>query len=188
MRLIFGLGNPGKSYENTRHNVGFSLIDFIAKKNNLTFKSDRKFNSLYSEYFVSGEKVLLIKPLSYMNLSGTVVKKYVQFYNVDIKSILIIQDDLDMKLGKIRVAFNSSSGGHNGIKSIIENLGTKEFLRLKIGISNNKEIDTKDFVLDNFSVEERLVLNNSYLKLENIVDDFIVMDINNLKCIYNGKN
>ncbi len=188
MRLIFGLGNPGKSYENTRHNVGFSLIDFIAKKNNLTFKSDRKFNSLYSEYFVSGEKVLLIKPLSYMNLSGTVVKKYVQFYNVDIKNILIIQDDLDMKLGKIRVAFNSSSGGHNGIKSIIENLGTKEFLRLKIGISNNKEIDTKDFVLDNFSVEERLVLNNSYLKLENIVDDFIVMDINNLKCIYNGKN
>ena len=188
MRLIFGLGNPGKSYENTRHNVGFSLIDFIAKKNNLTFKSDRKFNSLYSEYFVSGEKVLLIKPLSYMNFSGTVVKKYVQFYNVDIESILIIQDDLDMKLGKIRVAFNSSSGGHNGIKSIIENLGTKEFLRLKIGISNNKEIDTKDFVLDNFSVEERLVLNNSYLKLENIVDDFIVMDINNLKCIYNGKN
>ena len=87
MRLIFGLGNPGKSYENTRHNVGFSLIDFIAKKNNLTFKSDRKFNSLYSEYFVSGEKVLLIKPLSYMNLSGTVVKKYVQFYNVDIKNI-----------------------------------------------------------------------------------------------------
>lgn len=188
MKLIVGLGNPGNEYKNTRHNIGFEVLDFIANKNGLQFRKDRKLNAMSVDMIVNGEKVLLIKPLSYMNLSGTVVFRYVNFYNLSSTDVLVIQDDLDMEFGKTRILFDSSSGGHNGIKNIIEMLGTKEFTRLKIGISKDKNIDTKDYVLGKFNEEERRSLDNLYGKLESIVDDFVLWDMDKLKQKYNNIN
>jgi len=188
MKLIVGLGNPGNEYSKTRHNIGFQLLDYIASRNGLEFKNDKKFNAESTSYIVNGEKVHLIKPLSYMNLSGTVVSKYANFYNIEPSDILVIQDDLDMDFGKIRILYDSTSGGHNGIKNIIECLGTKEFTRLKIGISNNKEYDTKDYVLGKFNKEESEQLTNIYFKLENIINDFITLNSNELKQKYNSMN
>ena len=188
MKLVVGLGNPGNEYSKTRHNIGFQLLDYIASRNNIEFKSDKKFNAECAIYMVNGEKVHLIKPLSYMNLSGTVVSKYANFYNIDFSDILVIQDDLDMDFGKIRILYDSTSGGHNGIKNIIECLGTKEFTRLKIGISKTREYDTKDYVLGKFSKEENDILTNIYSNLENIIDDFIELDNDKLKQKYNSMN
>lgn len=188
MKLVVGLGNPGDEYKKTRHNIGFDVLDYIAEKENLVFKNDKKFNALSTSMIVGNEKVILIKPLSYMNLSGIVVRKYVSFYNISSRDILVIQDDLDMDFGKIRILFNSSSGGHNGIKNIIENIGTKEFTRLKVGISKNNDIDTKDYVLGKFNKEEIESLNNVYLKTLNIISDFVLYDTDRLKQIYNSKN
>jgi len=188
MKLIVGLGNPGNEYSKTRHNIGFQLVDFIANKNGLKFKYDKKFNAESTSLIINDEKIFIIKPLSYMNLSGTVVSKYVNFYDISFDDILIIQDDLDMEFGKIRILYDSASGGHNGIKNIIECLGTKEFTRLKLGISNNKNYDTKDYVLGKFSAEEYEILKNIYAKLENIINDFILLDIDELKQKYNSMN
>ena len=186
MKLIVGLGNPGKNYENTRHNIGFQLLDFIADKKGLDF-SKEKFNGKYLEYNVNGEKVILVKPLSYMNLSGSVVSGFVNFYKIDIKDILVIQDDLDMHFGRVKIVNNSSSGGHNGIKDIEKFLGSREYARLKIGISNDKELDTKDYVLGKFSKEETETLNNIYNNLVNVVDDFCSISLDLLKGKYNNK-
>ena len=188
MKLVVGLGNPGNEYSKTRHNIGFQLLDHIASRNGLEFKNDKKFNAEYVSYIVNGEKVHLIKPLSYMNLSGMVVSKYANFYNIEPSDILVIQDDLDMDFGKVRILQNSTSGGHNGIKNIIECLGTKEFTRLKIGISKSIDYDTKDYVLGKFSKEESDVLMNIYSNLENIIDDFISLDTDKLKQKYNSMN
>ena len=186
MKLIVGLGNPGKEYKNTRHNVGFQLLDFISKDKGFTFDKE-KFNAKFFEYSYNNERVLLIKPLSFMNLSGEVVKKYVSYYKIDLSDVLIIQDDLDMNLGKIKFVFNSSSGGHNGIKDIERYLNTKEYARLKIGISNDKSLDTKDYVLGKFSKDEQKVLNDCYLKLINLIDDFCFYNIDELMSKYNNK-
>lgn len=188
MKLVVGLGNPGNEYSKTRHNIGFQLLDYIASRNNIVFKIDKKFNTECATCMINGEKVHLIKPLSYMNLSGTVVSRYANFYNIDSSDILVIQDDLDMDFGKIRILYDSTSGGHNGIKNIIECLGTKEFTRLKIGISKTREYDTKDYVLGKFSKEESERLMNIYSNLENIIDDFISLDTDKLKQKYNSMN
>ena len=188
MKLVVGLGNPGKEYENTRHNIGFELVDMFAKKYGCTLKKVDKFNAEIFDININGEKVIVVKPLSYMNLSGTVVKKIVDFYDIDIKDILVLHDDLDMVLGKIKIVNNSSSGGHNGIKSIINNLDSQKFTRLKIGIAHNKNIDTRDYVLGKFSKEDMDILSDTYNKVSNIVQDFINNDINTLKQIYSNKN
>lgn len=188
MKLIVGLGNPGNEYKDTRHNIGFELLNFIANKEGFSFKENKKFNSLEYEYNINGEKVIIVKPLSFMNLSGHVVSKYTRFYDIDSNDILVIHDDLDMEFGKIRIAYDSSSGGHNGIKDIIDNIGTQKFTRLKIGISNDKEIDTKAYVLGKFSKEQREELMDIYSKLDNIINDFIVLDIDKLKLKYNSMN
>ena len=186
MKLIVGLGNPGREYENTRHNVGFQLLDVIVENKGLSFNRD-KFNAKYCEYTVAGEKVVLIKPLSYMNLSGSVVAKFVSFYKISARDILVVQDDLDMNVGRIKIVNDSSSGGHNGIKDIERCLGTREYIRLKIGIANNKDVETKDYVLGNFSSIELDILRDNYKKLINIVDDFCFMSLDNLKSKYNHK-
>lgn len=188
MKLIVGLGNPGRDYNNTRHNVGFNVIDLLVKKYSLSFNENKKFNALECCFNLNGEKVIFVKPLTYMNLSGSSVSLYVNYYNIELSDILIIHDDLDMVLGKIRFVFDSSSGGHNGIKDIINKLGSQKFSRLKIGISNDKAVDTKDYVLGKFSNDEIKILNNSYEKLYDLVEDFISYDVNALKQIYNNKN
>ena len=186
MKLIVGLGNPGKEYVNTRHNIGFNLLDVIASDKGLNFDSE-KFNAKYTEVNIFGERVILIKPLSYMNLSGIVVRKYMDYFKISKDDILVIQDDLDMVLGKVKFVYNSSSGGHNGIKNIEEQISTREYVRLKIGISNNKDIDTKDYVLSKFSKSDLEVLDNIYSKLINLVEDFVKLDKNGLMAKYNNK-
>lgn len=186
MKLIVGLGNPGKEYENTRHNVGFSLIDYIASKKNISV-TKKKFNGNYEIYEYNGEKVILLKPLSYMNLSGEVVRQFVSYFKIDLKDILIIQDDLDMTFGKIKIVYNSSSGGHNGIKDIEKNLGSREYARLKIGISHDKSVDTKDYVLGNFNSVEKNILEEDFIKLASIADDFCEMSLDRLMNKYNNK-
>ena len=156
MKMIVGLGNPGDEYKNTRHNIGFMAIDNYVEKNNL--KLSKKFNGLYCKV-LNSESFILLKPLSFMNLSGTVVRKFADYYKIKPEDILIIQDDLDLPLGKIKLKYKGSSGGHNGIKNIIENLNTEEFPRLKIGVSNNKNISTKDYVLGKFSKNEEQIIN-----------------------------
>ena len=186
MKLIVGLGNPGKEYEKTRHNIGFSLLDVIADDKGLNFDSE-KFNAKYTELNIHGERVILIKPLSYMNLSGIVVRKYMDYFKISKDDILVIQDDLDMILGKIKFVYNSSSGGHNGIKNIEEQISTREYVRLKIGISNNKDVDTRDYVLAKFSKSDLEILDNTYSKLINLPEDFIKLDKNALMSKYNNK-
>lgn len=186
MKLIVGLGNPGREYVNTRHNIGFQLLDYIADKNGYCF-SKKKFNGSCAELMINGEKVLLVKPLSYMNLSGSVVAKYVSFYKISFDDILIIQDDLDMNFGRIKIVYDSSCGGHNGIRDIERCLGTKKYTRLKIGIAHDKSIDTKDYVLGSFNKDEQQEIEKIDHYLENVVHDFCCMSLENLMSKYNRK-
>ena len=172
MKLIVGLGNPGKEYENTRHNVGFIYLDNYAKENGFSI-SKEKFNGNFWEITKNDEKIIFLKPLSYMNLSGTVVRKYLDYYKIDLSDILIIHDDLDMEIGRIKIKNNGSSGGHNGIKNIIEHTGSEKFMRLKVGISKNSNIDTKDYVLGRFTKEEKEIIDKKLNIVNNIIDDFI---------------
>ena len=185
MKLIVGLGNPGKEYENTRHNIGYIFIDSLADKLGISIDK-KKFNGLYTEAVINNEKVLLVKPLSYMNLSGEVVEKFVNFYKIDINDILIINDDLDLDVGRVRLRFKGSSGGHNGLKNIALHLKTEDFKRLKIGISNNKLIDTKDYVLGKFTKEDKEIINNLKDKIVNLLMDFVNTDFDKLMAKYNN--
>lgn len=187
MKLIVGLGNPGIEYENTRHNVGFALLDYICKKNNIDF-SKEQFNAKYAVIRIDGERVLMIKPLSYMNLSGRVVKKFVDYFKILPEDVFVIQDDLDMPLGRVKIVKNSSSGGHNGIKDIERNLKSKKYVRLKIGIGKNFQIDTKDYVLSKFSGEELKQLVKIYEKLENVIKDYCLISIERMMNKYNKRN
>ena len=186
MKLIVGLGNPGKEYENTRHNIGFICIDHYVKTKKIDdFKE--KFNGLYTKFLYNNEQIILLKPLSYMNLSGTVVSKYVNYYKIKPNDILVIHDDLDMPTGKIKLKANSSSGGHNGIKNIIEELQTPYFNHLKIGISKDSRMEVKDYVLGKFKEEEIEILNNTIKTTDNIIDDYLQLNFDKLMNKYNSK-
>ena len=186
MKLIVGLGNPGKEYVNTRHNIGFSYLDYVAKDRNLSFEII-KFNAFYLDFYINNEKVIFIKPLSYMNLSGEVVKKYVDYYNISLNDVLVIHDDLDMCLGRTKVVFNSSCGGHNGIRDIERKLGSKKYNRLKIGIAKDNNVDIKDYVLGKFTDLEKDILLSVDKKLVNVIYDFCTMSLDRLMNKYNHK-
>ena len=182
--MIVGLGNPGNDYKNTRHNVGFQLIDYIAREKKVEFIRN-KFNGKYAEMSINGEKVILLKPLKYMNLSGEVVRDFVNFYKIDINDILIICDDLDTQVGTYRLRYKGSSGGHNGLKNIELHLNSKEYKRIKIGISNNKNMDTKDYVLGKFTNDEMELLNPIINKMPNIVEDYLNLSFDRVMSKYN---
>lgn len=184
MKLIIGLGNPGKEYEKTRHNIGFMAIDNYVKINNISDEKN-KFNGIYYEINTSKEKVYLLKPQKYMNLSGEVIRKFVDYFKIDINDILVISDDLDMECAKIKLKPFGSSGGHNGLKDIERNLNTQNYKRLKIGISKNKDHDTKDYVLGKFSPEELSKIEDSIKITSSIIDDFINLDFDKVMNKYN---
>lgn len=187
MKLVVGLGNPGREYENTRHNIGFFMVDkYLESKNIFDYKN--KFNGLYIDTVINGEKVIFLKPQSYINLSGEVVKKYIDFYKISIEDILIISDDLDLNVGNFKLKAKGSSGGHNGLKNIELHLKTQEYKRLKIGIANNKHIDTKDYVLAKFSREDIVVYNDLSKVINEILDDYFCTDFGILCGKYNKKN
>lgn len=187
MKLIVGLGNPGREYEKTRHNVGFMVVDNYISNKGLEFNKN-KFSGLSCETSINNEKVIFLKPQKYMNLSGEVVRDYVKFYKINIDDILIINDDLDLPIGKIKLREHGSCGGHNGLRNIESNLGSNNYKRLKIGISNDKSIETKDYVLGKFSREDYDVLEDAIKISANIIDDFLSMDFDRLMNKYNKKN
>lgn len=186
MKLIVGLGNPGKEYENTRHNIGFQTIDKFAQKLDVSIMKS-KYNGLYIDTSIDGEKVILLKPQSYINLSGEVIRKFVDFYKISIDDILIIHDDLDLTVGTYKIKQKGSSGGHNGLKNIELHLGTQEYKRIKIGISNNKTMDTKDYVLGRLSKEEQDMLETVENAVLAILNDYFKVSFSELMSKYNHR-
>ena len=149
MKLIIGLGNPGEKYCFTRHNAGFMVLDKWALDEGFSFKEDKKLKCFIAKY----NDIIFIKPTTYMNLTGEAVRAVMDYYKIDIKDVLIIYDDISLDLGTIRFRANGSDGGHNGIKSVIQHLGTKNFDRLKIGIGPQPNVPAEVYVLQNFSKE-----------------------------------
>ena len=181
MKLIVGLGNPGKEYINTRHNIGFMVIDNYL--GNVKFKE--KFNGLFYELNSNEKKIIFIKPQTYMNNSGECVSKFAKYYGVNKQDIMIIHDDLDLNVGTLKFKINSNSGGHNGIKSLICYLGSNGFFRMKLGIKSNEKRDVIDFVLGKFSKSELDLFD--FDKCNRAIDDFIKNDYEYVMNIYNGK-
>ncbi len=189
MKIIIGLGNPGEEYTNTRHNVGFAFLDALAKHprlnsvgEDLSFTIDRKFQAEIAETQVAGDKYILAKPQTFMNLSGKSVRAILDYYKADPTDIVIISDDLDLPLGMARTRLSGSSGGHNGIQNIIDEIGTADFARLRIGISDKKIGDTesehpyekpeaKIFVLEKFNDREQPIINKMISKSADIIID-----------------
>jgi PTH1 family peptidyl-tRNA hydrolase len=163
LKLVVGLGNPGKEYENTRHNLGFMFLDYLEEKYNFKI-STKKFNSLIAEIYINNQKVIFAKPQTYMNLSGQAVEKIKSFYKIENENIMVIFDDLDIPFGQIRYKQNGSGGTHNGVKNIVQMLNTKNFPRIKIGIGGIKheKQDLKDFVLEKFNKEQLQELNSIF--------------------------
>ena len=158
MKLIVGLGNPGMEYVKTRHNAGFLLIDRLCEKLDLTLDKS-KCKAIYGIYRHKGEKIIIAKPQTYMNLSGQAVISLMHFYDVATEDLIVVHEDLDLPLGKLRLRSQGSSGGQKGMGNIIDLLGTSKINRMRIGISNDKQIDTKDYVLGRFSSEDEKVLD-----------------------------
>ena len=154
MKLIACLGNIGPKYSFTRHNAGFMLADSIALNSGLVFKENSRLKCFITKFLNDGEDYILIKPTTFMNLSGEAVRVVADYYKIEVKDILVVFDDLSLELGKIRFRANGSDGGHNGIKSVIQHMGTKDIARLKIGIGPQPHIPSEVFVLQNFSQEE----------------------------------
>ena len=165
MYIIAGLGNPTLQYEGTRHNVGFDVIDLLADKYNITVET-RKSRAFIRKGMIEGNKVILVKPQTYMNLSGESVKALVDYYKIDKESeLLVIYDDVSLGTGQLRIRKKGSAGGHNGIKNIISHLDTDVFLRMKIGVGEKpKKYDLADYVLSRFSKEEREQMEAGYEK------------------------
>ncbi len=168
MKLVVGLGNPGRKYKTTKHNIGFMCLDYYAKKHKLKFKKDNKFSG---ETLKIGNLVLL-KPHTFMNESGQSVRKVMNFYNINVEDILIIHDDLDLPLGKTRLREKGSSAGLNGIKSIISNIQTQNFKRVLIGIDKNPLYESKNYVLSSFNKQEKALIEPILVKVSDIITDF----------------
>ncbi len=184
MKLIVGLGNFGKEYKNTRHNIGFMALDYYAKKNNLEIDK-KKFKGLYAETTINNEKVILLEPQTYMNLSGECVRDFVLYFHIDINDILVIYDDMDLDVGTLRLREKGSAGGHNGIKNIIQHIKTSEFKRVRVGISKDKERNVIDYVLGKFNEEDKKIIDEKIEKISYIIEDFVKHDFNKVMSMYN---
>lgn len=180
MKLIVWLGNPGREYENTRHNVGFLMIDMLRDILWFSDWSDSRFSWVVSEGVIYGEKILLLKPTTYMNLSWESVSKAVSFYKLDpTTDILVLVDDLDMEFSKVRYRREGSAGGQNGIKSIIEQLGTPQFSRIKVGIGRDARFAVSDWVLSRLKTDELTTLNtDTFPIVRTKVEDWIKISHN----------
>ncbi len=154
IKLVVGLGNPGTKYKNTRHNMGFKVLDEIAKRLEV-YKWKERDGALYFDCHLDLCKVVFLKPQQFINLSGDVMIRFVNFLDIKTENIIVVSDDLDLPVGTIKLKEKGSSGGHNGLKNIESNLQTNEYKRIKIGISNDKDMDTKDYVLGKLSNEEK---------------------------------
>ena len=173
MKLIAGLGNIGEKYCFTRHNAGFMVLDKLALDNNFSFKEESKLKC----FLAKSNDIIYIKPTTFMNLSGEAVRAVMDYYKIDIKDILIIYDDIALDLGRIRFRANGSDGGHNGIKSIIKHVGTKEFDRLKVGIGPQPNIPSENYVLQNFPKEQLETLKEVLKRADEAIEFYLSNDI-----------
>ena len=177
MYLIIGLGNPEEEYSKTRHNMGFNAINKIAEKYEIEMKKT-KFNGIYGSGNIEGEKVMLIKPQTYMNLSGKCVKEFLDFYKIEKDKMIIIYDDMDVKPGKIKIRKQGSAGSHNGMKSIISEIQTQEFPRIRIGIGRPiHENDKINYVIGNIPEEEMEKLEKGIEKAKEATIDILAKGI-----------
>lgn len=163
MFVIVGLGNPGKSYENTRHNIGFLALDLLAKEYEIKLNKI-KHKALVGEGFISGQKVLLVKPQTYMNLSGNSVREILEYYKISPENLIVIYDDIDIPSGSLRVRKKGSGGTHNGMKSIIDDIQSEQFPRIRIGIGKETRMDLKDYVLGGFGKDEKKRMEDAVLR------------------------
>lgn len=173
MKLIAGLGNIGEKYCFTRHNVGFMALDKLALDNNFSFREESKLKC----FLAKSNDIIYIKPTTFMNLSGEAVRAVMDYYKIDVKDILIVYDDIALDLGRMRFRANGSDGGHNGIKSIIKHVGTKEFDRLKIGIGPQPNIPSENYVLQNFPKEQLETLKEVLKRADEAIEFYLSNDI-----------
>ena len=188
MYIIAGLGNPGSRYEKTRHNCGFEAIDLLAEHCGISLK-DRKFKSLCGNGVIDGQKVLLMKPLTYMNLSGEAVQAAAAFYKIDpAKELIVLYDDISLEPGQLRVRAKGSAGGHNGIRSIIRMLGTEQFLRVKIGTgAKPADMDLADYVLGRIPLSERADMAAAFDRASKAAVDLVTEPLDRVMNEYNRK-
>lgn len=188
MYIIVGLGNPTKEYQGTRHNVGFDVIDAIADAYNITVESKEK-RAYVGKGIIAGQKVLLAKPQTYMNLSGESVRGLLDYYKIDEEAeLIVIYDDVSLDVGQLRIRKKGSAGGHNGIKSIISHLGHNVFMRIKMGVGEKpKQYDLADYVLGHFSKEDRTVMEDGYKKAVKAVEMILLGDVDGAMNEFNKK-
>ena len=185
--VVIGLGNPGKDYTNTRHNIGFNTIEQLANQNNIKLNKV-KFKAVYGEGNIGGERVLLVKPQTYMNNSGIAVSEIVRFYKLDVKDLIVIVDDIDIDFATVRIKAKGSAGSHNGLKSIIAHLKDENFPRVKIGIGKkHPREDLANFVLSNFAKKETQEIEEAIEDASNAVETIITDSINEAMNKYNKK-
>jgi len=186
MYIIIGLGNPGKRYENTRHNLGFITVDKIARENNINVNK-LKHKALVGEGMISGHKVLLVKPQTYMNLSGESVREVFEFYKIEPEKLLVIFDDIDIPMGQLRIRKKGSAGTHNGMKSIIYQIQTDQFPRIRIGIGNDRKRGLISHVIGGFKKEEKAAIEDAVIRAAKAVTDILDIGIEKAMSEYNVK-
>jgi PTH1 family peptidyl-tRNA hydrolase len=173
VKLIIGLGNPGSKYHQTRHNVGFMVVDQYVGKIQQTFKFENKFNAEICLTNINQEKVIFVKPSTYMNLSGEAVYKIMKYYDVLLEDIIVFVDDINLDIGKLRLRLSGGHGGHNGLKNLIGLLHSNEFKRVRIGVGNNPNLQLDHYVLSQFGKEEMIDISIAIKHSEDIIDQFI---------------
>ncbi len=188
MYMIVGLGNPTKDYKGTRHNVGFDAIDAIGEKYKINVDT-KKHKGIYGSGYVEGYKVALIKPQTYMNLSGESVREFIDYYKTDPETeLIVIYDDIDLEVGQLRIRKKGSAGGHNGIKNIISHLGTQNFNRIKVGVGEKpRGMDLADYVLGHFSKLDRVMVEEALTNTVAAVELIITKDVEAAMNVYNQK-
>ncbi len=188
MYLIAGLGNPERKYDNTKHNIGFDALDEIIDAFGIP-SGGVSMKGMYGKGLIGGEKVMLLKPLTYMNLSGNAIKAYIDYYKLDPKTeLIVIYDDVDLEIGQLRIRKRGSAGSHNGMKSIVEKLGSDEFIRIRVGIGPKPEKwDLADYVLAPFSKSERARIDERIEKMPDIVREIITNGADSAMNRYNSK-
>lgn len=188
MYLIVGLGNPGKKYERTRHNMGFDTIDYLVEKHHIP-QSGVKFNAMYGRGILGGQRAVFMKPLSFMNLSGGPVREMANYFKIDLeKELIVIYDDIDLEPGQLRIRKQGSAGGHNGLKDIIQKVGTQNFIRVRVGVgAKPKEWDLVDHVLGRFTDSERKIVDESICRAGDAVEMILARGVDIAMNEYNKK-
>ncbi len=184
MYAVIGLGNVGRRYQGTRHNVGFDTIDYLAYKNRIELNK-AKFNSVFGEYRINNEKIILVKPTTYMNRSGFAVVDLKNYYKIPVENLIIVYDDIDLELGQLRIRSKGSAGSHNGMKSVIYQLGDDKFPRIRIGVGRDERMDLAAYVLQKFSEEEREKIKDIIVQAGDSAEEIIETDIDKAMNKYN---